>query len=123
MLQGGVTDINTAKAIARKLFMQYNRGNQMERMGMENMLVDTYKVMVHVLSFRTKLFNLPLTMLTSTIRFSILTEMEELQSRISRHLLSNIWLNLTKSMFFYIQVLHQKRQAEIGGGKEVVLEI
>lgn len=102
MLQGGVTDINTAKAIARKLFMQYNRGNQMERMGMENMLVDTYKVMVHVLSFRTKLFNLPLTMSISTIRSLILTEMEELLFRISRHLLSSIWLNLTRSMFFYI---------------------
>ena len=106
MLQGGVTDINTAKAIARKLFMQYNRGNQMERMGMENMLVDTYKVMVHVLSFRTKLFSLPPMMSTSTIRFSILIEMEELLSKIFRLLLLSIWLNLTRSMVFYIQILH-----------------
>ena len=43
---GGVTDINTAKMIARKLYMQYSNGAQMERMAMERMLVDTYKVMV-----------------------------------------------------------------------------
>ena len=46
MFQGGVTDINTAKTIARKLYMQYCNGSQMQRLAMERMLVDTYKVMV-----------------------------------------------------------------------------
>ena len=55
MQQGGVTDINTAKAIARKLYMQYCNGGQMEKMAMERMLVDTYRVMVLPLSFRTRL--------------------------------------------------------------------
>jgi hypothetical protein len=46
MLQGGVTDINTAKAVARKLYFQYTNGNQLERQSMEKMLIDTYKIMV-----------------------------------------------------------------------------
>lgn len=57
MLQGGVTDINTAKAVARKLYMQYCNGGQMEKMAMERMLVDTYKVMVNMSKCRTKLTN------------------------------------------------------------------
>ena len=32
MFQGGVTDINTAKSVARKLYIQYCNGSQMERM-------------------------------------------------------------------------------------------
>ena len=56
MLQGGVTDINTAKAVARKLYMQYCNGGQMERMAMERMLVDTYKVMVLAHSIQNKTY-------------------------------------------------------------------
>lgn len=47
MFQSGVTDINTAKMVARKLYMQYCNSSQMERTSMEKMLVDTYKIMVH----------------------------------------------------------------------------
>jgi hypothetical protein len=46
MLQGGVTDISTAKQVAKRLYMQYSGGSQMERSSMERMLVDTYKIMV-----------------------------------------------------------------------------
>lgn len=46
MMQGGVTDLATAKSVARKLYMQYCNGGQMERLAMERMLVDTYRVMV-----------------------------------------------------------------------------
>lgn len=48
MFQGGVTDINTAKLVARKLYMQYCNGSLMERSAMERMLVDTYKIMVQL---------------------------------------------------------------------------
>jgi hypothetical protein len=34
MFQGGVTDVNTAKQVARKLYMQYCNGSQMERQAM-----------------------------------------------------------------------------------------
>lgn len=47
MFQGGVTDINTAKLVARRLYMQYCSSSQMERNSMERMLVDTYKIMVN----------------------------------------------------------------------------
>jgi hypothetical protein len=43
---GGITDINTAKSIARKLFQTYSQGDAMEPKSMERMLIDTYKVMV-----------------------------------------------------------------------------
>lgn len=46
MFQGGVTDINTAKSVARKLYMQYCNSGQMERLAMERMLIDTYRIMV-----------------------------------------------------------------------------
>lgn len=46
MFQGGVTDLNTAKYIAKRLYMQYCNGSTMERNAMERMLVDTYKIMV-----------------------------------------------------------------------------
>ena len=68
MFQGGVTDINTAKAVARKLYMQYCNGGQMEKLAMERMLVDTYKVMVPLNSFRTKLINPQRTTSTYTTR-------------------------------------------------------
>lgn len=45
---GGITDINTAKGIAKKLFQTYAQGDSLERKAMERMLVDTYKVMVAV---------------------------------------------------------------------------
>ncbi len=44
---GGITDINTAKAIAKKLFQTYSHGDIMDRKAMEKMLIDTYKVMVN----------------------------------------------------------------------------
>lgn len=43
---GGITDINTAKAIAKRLFQTYSHGDVMDRKAMERMLVDTYRVMV-----------------------------------------------------------------------------
>ena len=46
MMPGGVTDLATAKSIARKLYMQYCNGSQMDTRNSERMLVDTYKIMV-----------------------------------------------------------------------------
>ena len=46
MFQGGVTDIATAKLVARRLYSQYCSSGQMERASMERMLVDTYRIMV-----------------------------------------------------------------------------
>jgi hypothetical protein len=54
MLQGGVTDILTAKQVAKRLYTQYCVGSQMERSSMERMLVDTYKIMVRGDRFRIK---------------------------------------------------------------------
>ena len=45
-MPGGVTDLATAKSIARKLYMQYCNGSQMDTRNSERMLVDTYKIMV-----------------------------------------------------------------------------
>jgi len=47
---GGITDINTAKGIARRLFATYSQSEAMERKSMERMLVDTYKIMVWVVA-------------------------------------------------------------------------
>lgn len=58
MFQGGVTDINTAKSVARKLYMQYCNGGQMERLAMERMLIDTYRIMVTSQTFRTNSISL-----------------------------------------------------------------
>lgn len=46
MNQNGVTDIVTAKVIARKLYATYSLGGQVERSAMEKMMADTYKIMV-----------------------------------------------------------------------------
>jgi len=46
MFQGGVTDINTAKSVARKLYIHYCNASQMERNATERMLIDTYRMMV-----------------------------------------------------------------------------
>ena len=91
MQQGGVTDINTAKTIARKLYMQYCNGGQMERMAMERMLVDTYRVMVRSSLFRTKLISPLPTILISTIRSWTSIEMEESLLMTFRPFQSNIW--------------------------------
>lgn len=56
-MQGGVTDIATAKMVARRLYTQYCNSSLMERNAMERMLVDTYKIMVLSISFRTKIIN------------------------------------------------------------------
>ena len=89
MMQGGVTDINTAKAVARKLYMQYCNGGQMERMAMERMLIDTYKTMVCPYRPRTKPTNLQATMSTSMDKYLTLTEMAGSPSMILKHWLSN----------------------------------
>lgn len=57
MFQGGVTDLNTAKHVAKRLYMQYCNGSSMERNSMERMLVDTYKIMVRATIYRTKIIN------------------------------------------------------------------
>ena len=77
MFQGGVTDINTAKAVARKLYMQFCSGGQMERLAMERMLVDTYKVMVRKKAFRTSSTSLPGRISISTTTSSTSTGMDE----------------------------------------------
>jgi hypothetical protein len=97
MQQGGVTDINTAKTIARKLYMQYCNGGQMEKMAMERMLVDTYRVMVPTFIFRTKHINLPRMISISTTKFLTSIEMVELLLMISRLWLLNTLLEQRKS--------------------------
>ena len=41
-----MTDIQTAKIIARKLYSNYAIGGHFERSSMDKMMVDTYKIMV-----------------------------------------------------------------------------
>ena len=77
MLQGGVTDILTAKQVAKRLYMQYSTGSQMERSSMERMLVDTYKIMVRWDLLRIKTINLILKTLHFILIFSISTLMVE----------------------------------------------
>lgn len=48
MIQGGVTDLGTAKAIARKLYASYTMGGNLERNAMEKMMIDTYKILVTI---------------------------------------------------------------------------
>lgn len=48
-MQSGVTDITTAKNIARKLFLSYANGSQIEKQSLEKMLSDTYKIMVQII--------------------------------------------------------------------------
>ena len=57
MFQVGVTDLNTAKHVAKRLYLQYCNGSSMERNAMELMLVDTYKIMVTEFISRTKIIN------------------------------------------------------------------
>jgi hypothetical protein len=45
MNQGGVTDLATAKGIARKLYASYGLGGSFERGAMEKMMIDTYKIL------------------------------------------------------------------------------
>jgi hypothetical protein len=44
-IESGVTDINTAKQIAKKLYGSYMARDKVDK-GMENMMIDTYKIMV-----------------------------------------------------------------------------
>ena len=60
---------------------------------------------------------------TSIIRYLIIIEMEELPSRISSYLLSNILLGLRKSMSSVMKSIYQECEGEVAGGKEVGLEI
>ncbi len=46
MFQAGVTDLATAKAIARKLYASYTMGGNLEKSAMEKMMIDTYKILV-----------------------------------------------------------------------------
>ena len=77
MLQGGVTDISTAKQVAKRLYMQYSGGSQMERSSMERMLVDTYKIMVRKHLLRIKTISLILKILRFILIFLISTQMAE----------------------------------------------
>ena len=85
MQQGGVTGINTAKSIARKLYMQYCNSAQMERLAIENMLVDTYKIMVPLPPTRTNSISPPPATYTSTTTSSTSTETAESPSTTSKH--------------------------------------
>jgi hypothetical protein len=49
---GGITDIHTAKSVARRLFQTYTHGDTLDRKGMEKMLVDTYRLMVELQRLR-----------------------------------------------------------------------
>jgi hypothetical protein len=49
---GGITDIHTAKSVARRLFQTYTHGDTLDRKGMEKMLVDTYRLMVELQGLR-----------------------------------------------------------------------
>ena len=49
MSQNGVTDMGTAKSIARKLFANYSYGGHLDKSAMEKMMIDTYKILVPVL--------------------------------------------------------------------------
>ena len=88
---GGVTDVNTAKMIARKLYMQYSTGGQMERMAMERMLVDTYKIMVRMEPSRIRAISPPRRTSTSTPIYSISTRMGGSVSRTLRGSPSSTW--------------------------------
>lgn len=46
MFQAGVTDLATAKAVARKLYASYTMGGNLEKGAMEKMMIDTYKILV-----------------------------------------------------------------------------
>ena len=120
MLQGGVTDINSAKAVARKLYMQYCNGGQMERMSMERMLVDTYKVMVNAYSFRIKPINLPATTSISTIKYSTSIVMEESPLMILKLWLSNILPDHKKSKKIVKKILYKKCKRKTAGGQKIV---
>lgn len=44
-IESGITDVNTAKQIAKKLYATYMVRDKPEK-GMENLMVDTYRIMV-----------------------------------------------------------------------------
>ena len=46
MITGGVTDVNTARSVAKKLYANYSNGSSIEKHALEKMLIDTYKIMV-----------------------------------------------------------------------------
>lgn len=85
MFQGGVTDITTAKVVAKRLYMQYCGSSQMERNSMERMLIDTYKIMVELIIYRIRIISQHLRMLIYIIKFLISMEMEELVWRTLNH--------------------------------------
>ncbi len=91
-----MTDINTAKAVARKLYMQYCNGGQMERLAIERMLVDTYKIMVRLAPYRTNIISRPITILISITRFSTSIRMAESPLMTFRHWLLSILPGLKK---------------------------
>ena len=45
MIEGGVTDVQTAKNVAKKLFQNYTNGSSLEKGVFEKMMIDTYKIM------------------------------------------------------------------------------
>lgn len=91
MFQGGVTDIATAKMVARRLYTQYCSGSQMERASMERMLVDTYKIMVKLQLLRIKITSPPIRTSIFTTTYSISTATAGSRSRISRGSPSSTW--------------------------------
>lgn len=97
MFQGGVTDIATSKLVARKLYMQYSSGSQMERQAMEKMLVDTYKIMVCYGVVRINSMYPPRRMSICILIFWIRMGMEGLVFKIFNPLLLSIWLDPKKS--------------------------
>lgn len=78
MFQAGVTDLATAKAIARKLYASYTMGGNLEKSAMEKMMIDTYKILViNICKLRINSTGPPIRMLGSMGIFWILMEMAE----------------------------------------------
>lgn len=123
MFQGGVTDIATAKMVARRLYTQYCSGSQMERASMERMLVDTYKIMVKLQLLRIKITSPPIRTSIFTTTYSISTATAGSRSRISRGSPSSTWPVWKRSNLKVIQVLYKEREGETAGGAQVVREI
>lgn len=116
MFQGGVTDINTAKSVARKLYIQYCNGGQMERLAMERMLIDTYRIMVLFKQFRTNSISpLGKTSISTTTSWTSIA-MEELPSMTSKPLQSSIWPAQKRSTYHPNKGLYKERQRETPGG-------
>lgn len=94
MSQNGVTDMGTAKGIARKLFASYANGQQVEKSAMEKMMIDTYKILVPNRLPRTKITGQHPKMSTSMPMFLTSMGIAESLLKIFKRLRLNIWSSL-----------------------------